>query len=153
MFNYKASTIFLLFANFSYFGLVGLEHDSYKACLGIASVILATAIVCYLMSNRLLMLICSAVLAIVFSQFSMITRETIKNPEYRQNFNEVNTTKELSEDITHGFRRIWGICKNEPNEEEKSGQYRYLALLTAYPFAAFSIVTKKPKKEKKKKKK
>lgn len=162
MFNYKALSIFLLFADFSYLGLGGLEHDSYKACLGIASMILATAVVCYLISNRLLMLVFSAVLAIVLSQFSMIAREAIKSPEYRQNFNCINTTEELSKDISHGFKRVWKICKNEPNDvleedvdeasEEQSGQYRYLALLATYPFAIVTIVKRKPKKQKKEKK-
>ena len=91
----------------------------------------------------------------------MIAREAIKSPEYRQNFNCINTTEELSKDISHGFKRVWKICKNEPNDvseedvdedsEEKSGQYRYIALLATYPFTVVTIVRRKPKKRKKEK--
>ncbi len=158
MINYKALSVFLLFVDFSWFGFVGLEHDSYKICLGFASVILATATVCYLMNNKLLMVIFFAILAVVFSQLSMVAREVIKNPEFRQSFNQNNTTDDLSEDIKHGFKRIWEICKNEPSDEvseEKSGKYRYLSLIAGSPFSLASIAKKKsekrPKKEKKKK--
>ena len=158
MINYKALSIFLLFIGFSWFGFVGLEHDSYKVCLGFVSVILATAAVCYLMNNKLLMVISFVILAVVFSQLSMVAREVIRNPEFRQSFNQNNTTNDLSEDIKHGFKRIWEICRNEPSgevSEEKSGKYRYLSLITGSPFALASIVKKKsekgPKKEKKKK--
>ena len=158
MINYKALSIFLLFVNFSWLGFIGLEHDSYKICLGFASVILATATVCYLMNNKLLMIISFVILAVVFSQLSMIAREVIKNPEFRQSFNQNNTTNDLSEDIKHGFKRIWEICKNEPSEEvseDKSGKYRYLSLVIGSPFALVSIAKKRsekrPKKEKIKK--
>ena len=155
MINYKALSVFLLFVIFSWLGFIGLEHDSYKICLGFASVILATAVVCYLMNNKLLMILSFVVFAVVFSQLSMVAREVIRNPEFRQSFNQNNTTNDLSEDIKHGFKRIWEICKNEPSEEaseEKSGKYRYLSLITGSPFALASIVKKKLKKKPKKEK-
>lgn len=155
MINYKALSIFLLFIDFSWLGFVGLEHDSYKVCLGFASVILATATVCYLMDNRLLMIVFFVIFAVVFSQLSMVAREVIKNPDFRQNFNQDNTTDDLSEDIKHGFKRIWEIFRNESSEEvseEKSGKYRYLSLITGFPFALAFIAKKEPKKRPKKEK-
>ncbi len=165
MINYKSLSLFLLFVLCAWLGL-NIEHDSYQLCFGIASAILAVAVVHCFMNNRLAMLLFCAFLAVLFCQFSVTARKAIKDPEFRQRFNYENTTGVLFGDVIHGFIRTVGICKNElPDgivEVKNNGTYatlerikfRYLSLVCSYMVICVpSIIKKEPNPSVKKKKK
>ena len=125
-----------------------LEHDSYKACLGIGSAILATAFTCCVLNNRFLMLVFCAFFAIVFCQLSEVARTSVKNPEYRQNFNQINPTGYLVGDVVYGTKRIKKTYSNvveavgeikEGNDYKALGQMNYRYFFAAATYSIISV--------------
>lgn len=155
MINYKNLSLFLLFLLCAVLGF-SWEHDSYKAWLGVASAILATAFACCILNNKFSMLIFCAFFSIVFCQFSEVARKVVKNPEYRENFNQINPTGYLVGDVIYGIKRVKSTYESELPEGINGVEqinYRYASVALAYIFISVpTIISRRPDRKAKDKK-
>lgn len=154
--NYKKILLIHIFVDCVYLGLV-LTHDSYHIFLAIASVLLAYAIVCLFINNRMWMFVCFVLFSITTCQLSVTVRRTLVDQEFRQQLG-INPTGALVADVVHGFKRI-ADCPAEIKSafiEARNGSkyalieginYRYLALVLLMPIMALSLLFRETRRE------
>jgi len=132
----RTKTIFV--AGIMLFSLLAfyLNHGCYQIFLGLTSVVLAYAISCMFVKNKVWMIIFFFLLAVVICQLSVTTRAVLRNEE-----NSPNTVSSVLGDVVHGFKRMPEVGV-QIYEAFKGINGRYATVLLMIPLGIGGILFK-----------